>query len=437
MALTNLVWNEPTMQSNALVINLSDYPNQDKWVFSPTQDVIFIGASTPRTTDRLYTVGGHNIEVIGGDYAPVTTDPDATMHFQDATGEIYVEGVHIDNSNSGEKDAIGAGSTNGSAPNLVIQNSLIEGVTGNFTKVHGDGVQNYGALGNVEMYNVTIHTDYQGIFMDPGPGTPVGSLTLDNVNVVRETPAGADPQTWLYYFLSPKTETPYPIHFDNVYVPELPGLPAETSSVYPPHEVIDGVVRTGNQLTWPLLPYTGAMTVGEPAGGDFVTASEVGIGYQHQTTIVSSPTLPGSGSTTTGTTTGTTTTGTTTGTTGTGTTTGTGSTTTGTTTKFNMVLDDTVSVHGSNPHVMTGSSSPDLFVLHASAANGDVITNFNASQGDQLLLKGFGSSPMLTHTPLTDNWTVTYKDDAGHVLQDTVHMWNVHALSNGVNYHFG
>ncbi|WP_135467794.1 calcium-binding protein [Crenalkalicoccus roseus] len=48
-------------------------------------------------------------------------------------------------------------------------------------------------------------------------------------------------------------------------------------------------------------------------------------------------------------------------------------------------------VGGAGENVLTGGTGADLFVFHAGQAQGDIVTDFNALEGDRLLFLGYGS----------------------------------------------
>ncbi len=274
---SNLRWAPPAM-NNPTVIDLNTTGNKTYWQFSPNQDVIFLGANKVDTNTRLQTDGGHNIMVLGGDFQP-TGHAVGTLYFGNLTGEAWVDGVHINNVNAGQRDGIDINGAPGSHPNLVVQNSIIENISGAQSGVHGDMVQTQGPTGDLDFYNVTGTTNYQGLFIAPQHDT--GSATLENVNLryTGPTDAGSN-SSYLLWTLDDSTEKPYPISFNNVYVEPRAGTAAEESTVWPKHSLSDiGNTVQGNQISWPSLPYSGHVTVGAPPGGDFVNPANIGTNF--------------------------------------------------------------------------------------------------------------------------------------------------------------
>lgn len=283
----NVKWAAPTL-NNPTIIDLNKTGSQTWWGFRPDEDVIFIAPTTPRTLGRLQTDGGNNIVLIGGDYFP-TSNQTATLYFTNLHGSVHVEGVHIDNKNSGAHDAIAVYGASGKQPNVTIQNSLIENVTGTNSGAHGDVFQTHGPVGDIRMYNVTGSTNYQGLFIAPQAATR--SADLENVNM-KWIPGG-DNITYQYWFLDNASEKPFPITLKNVHTTERSGQSAENASVWPKAGLGEiGAVRVGDQITWPGLPYNGSITVGAPASGDFAKAANVGGNYNGGTPVPTDPVDP-------------------------------------------------------------------------------------------------------------------------------------------------
>jgi Ca2+-binding RTX toxin-like protein len=278
-ATADMKWAFPELH-NPTIIDLSKTGSQDWWQFRPDEDVIFIGAKTPRTLDKLQTDGGHNIVVLGGDYQPVGDSKSATLHFLNLYGSVHVEGVHIDSKNASQ-DGIAVAGAAGHQPDVTVQNSLIENIHGAQSNIHADGFQTHGSVGNMRFYNVTVATDYQGFFIAPQYDPPHKSADFENVNV-KYTGAGAQGVSYEYWFLDDKSEHAYPITLKNVYATERPGQHAEDASVWPKASLGDSThaVRTGDSITWPGLPYQGSITVGSPAH-DFGATGKNGLNYSY------------------------------------------------------------------------------------------------------------------------------------------------------------
>jgi len=291
---TDMKWAFPNLE-NPTIIDLSKTGGQDWWQFRPDEDVIFIGANSTRTLNKLQTDGGRNIVVLGGDFQPTGDSKGATLHFLNLYGSVHVEGVHIDSKNASQ-DGIAVGGASGHQPDVTVQNTKIENIHGDQNDVHADGFQTHGSVGNMHFYNVSVSTDYQGFFISPQYDPPHKSADFENVNVSY---TGGSGNTYEYWFLDGNNQQPYPITLKNVYATERPGQHAEDSSVWPKAGMGDGLgaVRVGNQITWPgISAYKGAITVGSPTK-DFGDVSKIGLNFKVDAAGVHNGTI-GSGNTT-------------------------------------------------------------------------------------------------------------------------------------------
>lgn len=255
---TDMKWAFPELV-NPTVIDLSKTGGQDWWQFRPDEDVIFIGADTVRTANKLQTDGGRNIVVLGGEYQPQYDSKGATLHFLNLHGSVHVEGVKIDSSKASQ-DGIAVGGAPGKQPTVTVQNTQITKIHGTEGGVHGDVFQTHGSVGDMRFYNVTGDTSYQGFFISPQYSPGHKSADFENVNISYN---GGSGYTYQYWFLDGDNQTPYPVTLKNVYATERSGQRAEDGSVWPKASM--GAVRVGDQITWPNYPYKGAITVGEPA----------------------------------------------------------------------------------------------------------------------------------------------------------------------------
>lgn len=291
---TDMKWAFPTLE-NPTIIDLSKTGGQDWWQFRPDEDVIFIGADTTRTLSKLQTDGGRNIVVLGGKYEPAVDSKSATLHFLNLHGSVHVEGVHIDSKNSAQ-DGIAVAGASGKQPDVTVQNSVIENVHGVSEGIHGDMFQTHGSVGDMRFYNVSGSTNYQGFFIAPQYSPTHGSADFENVNV-KWIPGG-QAVSYQYWFLDSAQEQAYPITLKNVYTTERDGQRAEEASVWPKGSLGDSTkaVRVGDQITWPGLPYKGAITVGSPAK-DFADGSKSGLNFSINAPGVHTGTI-GDGSTT-------------------------------------------------------------------------------------------------------------------------------------------
>ncbi len=271
---TDMKWAFPNLE-NPTIIDLSKTGGQNWWQFAPNQDVIFIGSTTTRTLDKLQTDGGRNIVVLGGDFQPGTDSKSAALQFLNLNGSVHVEGVHIDSKNASQ-DGIAVGGAGSKQPTVTVQNTLIENIHGTKDGIHADVFQTHGAVGDMRFYNVSGSTSYQGFFIAPQYSPGHKSADFENVNIKYTGGAG---NTYQYWFVDGSNQTPYPVTLKNVYATERSGQHAEDSSVWPKSGMGDmSAVRVGNQITWPKMPYKGAITVGSPTK-DFATTDKTGLNF--------------------------------------------------------------------------------------------------------------------------------------------------------------
>ena len=274
----HMKWPFPKLK-NPTIIDLDKTGDRDWWHFEPDQDVVFLGASTPRTLRRLQTEGGRNIVVLGGEYRP-QGPATGTLYFAGVSGAVHVEGALIDNADAGERDGIDIYSAPGRHADLTVQNTRIVNISGHRMGVHGDMVQTQGDVGRLRFYNVSGTTGYEGLFIPPQHATR--SADLENVNIRYTDGQPVDRYTYQYWFLDSILEKPFPIALDHVYATERPGQAAQEYTVWPKASLLRiGAVRRGNGISWPHLPYRGSITVGDPPGGDFAPSETVGIGYRN------------------------------------------------------------------------------------------------------------------------------------------------------------
>jgi hypothetical protein len=274
-------WAPPALKPGYTVVDLSKTGTKTYFEFKPDEDVLILGATTPRTLNHLQTKGGNNIVLVGGKYEPVGGDDSskATLKFTHVNGQVWVEGVHIDHKNLGARDALSAFSANGKQADFVIQNSRIENVTGKVDGVHGDVFQPHGNIGDVRFYNVTGKSDYQGLLLynRPDLDRAMKSVTLEKVEMEAVAPGDAS-YSWMYFFERSSGGSSYPVSLKDVYVVPRAGQYAGSHDVMP--TVGGGAVLSNGEITFPKqLTWTGSIKVGNPASGDMVTADKVGLGY--------------------------------------------------------------------------------------------------------------------------------------------------------------
>ncbi|MEO1249108.1 MAG: Ig-like domain-containing protein, partial [Pseudomonadota bacterium] len=261
----------PTLAADALVFDLSQ-SSQFQYELDPDQDAVFIGGAAEDMPHRFKVVGGRDIVLLGGTFVS-STSTSSTLRFDDVYGSVFIDGVHIDNAATFGQDGIVVGGADGTTPDVTIQNTLVDNISGSIADgEHGDVFQPQGPLGHLKVFNLTGSSNYQGFFLQEQPdrsGAELESATLENVNL-RHTPG--DHFTSILLWLG----EPYPTTLKNVFVTQKDGQQAEDRSVYPFSTTPDGAVRSDDTITWPDLPITGEVEVGTPPGGDFVKPEDVG-----------------------------------------------------------------------------------------------------------------------------------------------------------------
>ncbi|MGE5504042.1 MAG: hypothetical protein ACM31L_06420 [Actinomycetota bacterium] len=277
-----LMWSPPTM-NNPTIVDLSKTGGQDWWHFDDNQDVIFIGDTAHVRNAKIQTEGGHNIMVLGGEYQP-TGAPTGTFAFYGAKGTVFVDGVHIDNSKSSGTDGIDI--SGGAQTSLVVQNSSIENVNGAFSggqsdsgNGHADGIQVQGDLGGqVNLHNLHITTDYQGLFISPQYAIAPSKVTADHVDL-HYTAGQANDGNPISYLLWTNDDPAHQVHvpwsFNEVYVQPRDGQSAIQDTVWPKAGM--GAEQNGDQISWPSLGYTGHVTVGNHSS--FVDSTKIGANF--------------------------------------------------------------------------------------------------------------------------------------------------------------
>jgi hypothetical protein len=149
------------------------------------RDVLIRLPTNRSCSRRLSVVHGRNVHITGGELLYGDDLPQA-VSIGMSDGITFIEGLHID-VNKRFADAIRFYRHTGTA---IVQNTLIEGVSGIATGTHGDVVhaQGGGPLTELVLQNVSGYTGYQGLFTPYRTGTGHGAhkLRLDGVNLAYD-----------------------------------------------------------------------------------------------------------------------------------------------------------------------------------------------------------------------------------------------------------
>ncbi len=239
--------------------------------------------------------GGHNVIIIGGEIdltTPCTTDNNVCHGInisrnQNATGEVYIEGVLIKNPDGTHSQYTGDGiDVNTDArPNITLQNIRVEGIDGcgyNGNPAHADVFQPYGAKNtDINVDHFTGTSDFQGMQIDPDTSTPhSGTYKNVNITILSNSHSGCTGSAQYGWWLANACKT-YPMTLSNDYEQE-PNKSLAYNAVWPDTDTTFGCPAqyTNGIASWPGLSNVhGSIINGLPPSGDFVPAGSVGIGY--------------------------------------------------------------------------------------------------------------------------------------------------------------
>lgn len=244
---------------------------------------VYIKLPTNRTcSKRLGVDYARNTRITGGQFLYNDSD-DAVITLRFSSGTAFIDGLYID-VNKRSADAIQVNNYKG---RLIVQNTLIRGISGTLTGIHGDllHAQGGGPVQELTLQNVTGLTGYQGLFTPyrPKSGDGTRKLRIDRVNVGYDPnlskSSGAKKPLMLLYIGSA----------DNS-VDRVPDLGTTLSSVY-----VDGSYwnfpymnavyakpksGSGSCATFDAKhKISGQACGGRPSQGDFAPASQVGRNY--------------------------------------------------------------------------------------------------------------------------------------------------------------
>jgi hypothetical protein len=266
---TTLRWAPPALTAPTTI----DVGTGDTYLkLDVTRDYIL---KMPQVTKagRLAFSGGRNVVVKGGSIRlPAGSFHQHAIHVAHNVGTVHLEGLLIDGSSGIDQDAIQINS-----PDSVfqIQNLRVLGLRGSFGGYHADVVQPYGGVKTLRIDRLSASSNYQGLFLRPDLG-PIGSMDIRQVDLSYDM-AGAIEGGYLVWLTTGCATAP--ATFEQVYVYPRSGKslgqsvwPSTTHATCP-------AVQSGNQVSWPKLPITGAVTLGPPTAGPFVPQGTVGPAY--------------------------------------------------------------------------------------------------------------------------------------------------------------
>lgn len=266
-------WAPPALSSPTVVT--IDPEAYDPKVFAPDEDVVV--KLPPVLCKRGVDItGGRRVEIIGGAVKPSVNA--AGIRLKEVTGSIFLEGLGIDMRDV-SNDAIAVSSVGSHRPDVYLQNIRATGVNGSFAGTHADLFQHQGNIGRVFVHGFTGRSNYQGFFV-PSQFSIAG-LDLDQVDLGYEP--GGDAYSYLLWLRDNAADLAYPVRLSEVYVAPRAGQTLGANAVWPDSAQgggIGAIVQPDGSVRWGgTMRVSGAVRPGRPAGGDFVPASAVGIGY--------------------------------------------------------------------------------------------------------------------------------------------------------------
>jgi hypothetical protein len=279
----------PTM-SNPTIIDLDTTGTQTRWTLSSGQDYIFLGSSTVRTHGTngpgaeeycLQTSGGRHIAVIGGKWMPQggSDSTTATIKVTNYTGTLWIDGVHIDHANLGNRDAISAQASVG-VGDVVVQNCIVENIKGTEPGVHGDSFQPHGHVSDCKFHNFISKGNYQGIYflsnMSGFANRSVDSVELNNIWLHANTKDPNNTNTWnwlLYYGTDPR----FPVSMTNVYCDHDQSGWTHGNTIFNGNKTV-----SGSSISWQTgsPAWTGSVTYTPPPNAnDICNPANIGLDY--------------------------------------------------------------------------------------------------------------------------------------------------------------
>lgn len=230
--------------------------------------------------------GGRNVVIIGGH---VTTPSGLTgtserraFYIKDNQGIVHIEGVLIDSSGGGEQDAFAISAANST---VQLQNIRVENLMGTYNTEHADIIQPWGGVKELRVDRMTGSTNYQGFyFVQTQSYGIMDKIVVQNVNFLHQDNPSQNVPRMMYMVYDDCLWHPNSVSFTEVYFKANSQRPFEQTT-YPSTTIPTACKAsissgTPRELTWPGQDwFTGSVKEGDPAGGDFVPAGTVGLGY--------------------------------------------------------------------------------------------------------------------------------------------------------------
>ena len=291
-----LLWPVP---ANRLVIEVPFEDRQQRIVLDDAHDFRLVLPEQP-LTHRLDIVGGRNVSIIGGafhlkGYDDLDTNRAALAFWNgehSGIRTIHIEGIHFDMSEARDRDAL---AFNDEYAIFQVQNVRFENINGDHLGLHPDAIENWGGAKEIRIYKATVITDHQGFLLSPLQPTqinPTEFVNLQKIDFKRNAGEyGVYPNhkcpiyLWLVHYMHETCETyergaflseVYALHADNCW--DF-GMNDAMPNTIQPAGCLAVVSQDSSEMSWPSLPFEGAMKQGVPPDGEFVPAGVAGIDY--------------------------------------------------------------------------------------------------------------------------------------------------------------
>lgn len=267
-------------------------------VFADDEDVIIYGKTAIATNgSQMEIKGGRHVRFIGAHRR-------GRLMWKDQTGSVWMEGCEfVLDAATTDQDALSVSGKTGYQPDFYMQKCLITGVQGTNAGTHGDILQLQGPVGTVYIDLLTGNSNYQGLFLRPE--YLVNGAFISRINLTFNNLDTPDNNTYLAWLRNSTGQTApgdplYPILMEEVYLAQHETRTPIQAAIYPTTEgdvagwsgalcTIDG---SGNVVYDGRAGLRGTVFNGAPAGGDFVSAADVGVGYVAASDFQSAPLPP-------------------------------------------------------------------------------------------------------------------------------------------------